>query len=65
MKKAFLVSLVIYKRVIADENATEEEVAKIAMDEILQDNPTEYINSENVDLVVEDTEMPYTPEIDG
>lgn len=65
MKKAFLVSMVIYKRVVADENATEEEVAKMAMDELLKETPTEYIISENVDLVMEDTEMPYTPEIDG
>lgn len=63
MKKAYLVAVSPMVRVVADENATEEEVISLAVDKMRKD-PCEYLNAANCDTVKEDTECPYSPETD-
>lgn len=50
MTKSFDVTFVVKTNVIVDENATEEQIAEIAIHKMLQ-NPTEYLNIENLEDV--------------
>lgn len=64
MKKAFLVDFGFTTRVIADENATDDEIAQLAIEHI-KDNMTEdgigcYVCCDNIGEICEDTECPYT-----
>jgi hypothetical protein len=48
--KSFDVTLVVKTNVVVDENATEEQIAEIAIHKMLQ-NPSEYLTIENLDEV--------------
>ena len=50
MTKSFDVTLVVKTNVVVDENATEEQIAEIAIHKMLQ-NPSEYLPIENLDEV--------------
>ena len=62
-KKAFLVTFGITTRVIADENASDEEIAGLAAERIKgfmhQEGPDAYLNTDNLTDIAEDTECPY------
>jgi len=63
MKKAYLVEFTVRTRIVAEEVETEdsvefEDMVETAVDKILE-NPTGYINSENLEDYQPDTDMPY------
>lgn len=59
MKKAYLVDVPVMVRIIADENATFDEIVRIALEIIRQDN--NHITGES-SSVEDDQECPYDPE---
>lgn len=61
MKKAYLVCIAPMVRVVADENATEEEVIALAVEK-MRNSPNEYLHPTHCEGVREDTECPYNPE---
>lgn len=66
-KNAKLVTFSITTRVVVNENemqeCEEEDAINAAIGKIM-DNPSDYINFENLDWIEDDTECPYNPEID-
>ena len=61
-KVAKLVRVIITTRIIVDDNASEEEIMEIALPRLL-DNL--YTNAfENIEEIVDDTEVPYDPDMD-
>lgn len=63
-KKAYLVTIAPMVRVIADSNATEEQVIELAVEK-MRSNPEEYLHATHCEDVKEDTECPCNPERDG
>jgi hypothetical protein len=62
MKVAKLVRVMITTRIIVDDNASEKEIMEIALPRLL-DNL--YTNAfENIEEIVDDTEVPYDPDMD-
>lgn len=63
-KKAYLVAISPMVRVVADENASEEDVIDLAVEKMRSD-PYEYLHATHCDELREDVECPYDPEKDG
>lgn len=63
-KKAYLVAISPMVRVVADENASEEDVIDLAVEKMRSD-PCEYLHATHCDELREDVECPYDPEEDG
>lgn len=63
MKKAYLVTISPMVRVVADKNASEEEVIELAVEKMRKD-PDEYLHATHCDDIREDVECPYNPEKD-
>lgn len=62
MKVAKLVRVMITTRIIVDDNTSEKEIMEIALPRLL-DNL--YTNAfENIEEIVDDTEVPYDPDMD-
>jgi len=64
MKKAYLVYVSLATRVVVDDNATEQDIIKLANANILNNIITDGI-FENVEEVIEDEECPYDKEFDN
>jgi hypothetical protein len=64
MKKAYLVYVSLATRVVVDDNATEQDIIKLANANILDNIITDGI-FENVEEVLEDEECPYDKEFDN
>ena len=64
MKKAYLVYVSLATRVVVDDNATEQDIIKLANANILNNIITDGI-LENVEEVIEDEECPYDKEFDN
>lgn len=64
MKKAYLVYVSLATRVVVDDNATEQDIIKLANTNILNNIIADGI-FENVEEVVEDEECPYDEEFDN
>lgn len=64
MKKAYLVTISPMVRVVADENASEEQVIELAVEKMRKD-PDEYLHATHCDDIREDVECPYNPEKDN
>lgn len=63
MKKAHLVYVSIATRVVVDENATEQDIIKLANAQIIDNIIVDGI-FENVEEVLEDDECPYDADFD-
>lgn len=63
MKKAYLVYTTFICRVVADEDADEDAIADLAKDKLVEKLNNNEIY-ENVENIVEDTDVPYNPEYD-
>jgi hypothetical protein len=64
MKKAHLVYVSMATRVVVDENATEQEIIKLANAQIINNIIADGI-FENVEEVLEDYECPYDSDFDN
>jgi hypothetical protein len=64
MKKAHLVYVSMATRVVVDENATEQEIIKLANAKIINNIIADGI-FENVEEVLEDDECPYDADFDN
>lgn len=58
MKKAFLVTASLITRVIAEEDATDEQIIRLAKDRLRHQFENDY--NDIIEDVLEDTESPYT-----
>jgi hypothetical protein len=64
-KVAKLVRVMITTRIIVDDNASEEEIMEIALPRLLDNLYTIVDNAfENIEEIVDDTEVPYDPDMD-
>lgn len=61
-KKAYLVTFIIKTRVVAEED-NDYEIEYAAIQQILEE-PSAYIDADNIEEINEDTECPYYPEED-
>lgn len=61
--KAKLVTFVVKARVVVNDTATDDDAASVAVDKILS-NVEDYIHTENLECVEDDTEVPYNPQYD-
>ena len=64
MKKAHLVYISMATRVVVDENATEQDIIKLANAQIINNIIADGI-FENVEEVLEDNECPYDADFDN
>jgi|LakMenEpi12Oct12_1017442.scaffolds.fasta_scaffold08372_2 hypothetical protein len=64
MKKAHLVYVSMATRVVVDENATEQDIIKLANAQIINNIIADGI-FENVEEVLEDNECPYDADFDN
>jgi hypothetical protein len=64
MKKAHLVYVSMATRVVVDENATEQDIIKLANAQIINNIIADGI-FENVEEVLEDNECPYDSDFDN
>ena len=62
-KKAVIVKMAVYTRIVVDTTASEDEITEMAMKKILQD-PKGYMDGDNLEYIKNDTECPYNPETD-
>ncbi|MBQ2176932.1 MAG: hypothetical protein II453_18395 [Alphaproteobacteria bacterium] len=62
-KRAVIVKMAVYTRIVVDTTASEDEITEMAMKKILQ-NPEGYMAGENLEYIKDDTECPYNPETD-
>ena len=60
-KKAVIVKMAVYTRIVVDTTASEDEITEMAIKKICQD-PKGYMNGENLEYIKDDTECPYNPE---
>lgn len=62
-KKAYLVAIDLLTRVIADESATQDEIAEAAIEKVkqtmIEDGIGTYICLDNVGEIIDDDECPY------
>ena len=61
-KVAKLVRLMVTTRVIVDDNASEDEIMETALPRLLDNLQTNAF--ENIEDIVDDTEVPYDPDMD-
>jgi hypothetical protein len=62
-KKAVIVKMAVYTRLVVDTTASEDEITEMAIKKILQD-PKGYMDGDNLEYIKDDKECPYNPETD-